>query len=217
MIKPFLTLVCLLYVIGSAQATISINGDFGILKTANGAAVVPQGGLLQLIATPSGSISNFSAPTAGSFVSGDNIIVASFSMNYNSGVTGETTNLLTNITLQNTGASSPTMFDAGDPLLLRWYPTLTTASTAPGAGATYGQFRTDTAGDGGNAWITPANGTNNYAITLITVSDGGMQANTAGYANSVVVPEPSTAAISGVGAFALLGLALRSRFGKQVA
>ncbi len=188
----------------SAQATVSIAGDFGLLTygSSTNPTNVPVGGLLQLIASPSGSASNFVAPSSTSFVGGDNIVVATFAMNYNSGTAGETTNNPV-ITLQNTGASSPTTFDAGDPLLLRWYPTLTTASTAPGAMTAYGQFRTDLTTDGGSAWVAPANGTSNYALYLITQSIGGGQPNSAGYAGltvgSAAVPEPSAGLLCGVG------------------
>ena len=186
-----------LFVVGcsaKSQATINIEVQAGVLTNITGTTNVPVGGLLELIATPSGSVSNFAAPTPDSFVSGDNIVVASFAMNYNTGITGVTDNSFP-LTLQNTlSPSSSTAFDQGDPLLLRWYPSLTMSSTSPGLGTTYGQFRTDATVDGGNAWITPADG-GTATLVLFTQSVGGSQVNSTGYASNVVVPESSSGAL----------------------
>ena len=210
MIKNLLSVCAALYCATSAHATISVAGDFGLLKDSTGTVNVPVGGLLQLIASPSGSASNFAAPTPTSFVSGDNIIVATFAMNYNSGTAGESTNSIT-LTLQNTAASTTTTFDAGDPLLLRWYPTLTTSSTAPGLGATYGQFRTDATTDGGSPWVTPNDGANNYLLYLITQSTGGSQPNSFGFASNTV-PEPSMNVILCLSALGFFGFCFYRRF-----
>ena len=188
----------------AARADVSIQLDAGTLRTANGAALMPQSGLLQLIASPSGASGTFGAPSSTSFVSGDNIVVASFSMNYFFG-RGETSNTIT-LTYQNTSATpSPTQFDQGDALLLRWWPTLTTSSTVPGSSTTYGQFRSNTPetfSDGtspGLAWFAPADGTSyivpdglNFVTSDITSGPpNGTYAPSAGFANFSTVPEPS--------------------------
>ncbi len=204
-----------------ASASVTIEIDAGILRGASPTSVVPTGGLLMLVASPSGSASNFSAPTSTSFVTGDNVIVAAFGMNYNGGVTGEV-DYSPNFSLANTGTPSPTTFDQGDPLLLRWYPTLTYADyaagslTAPGIGTIYGQGRSTTAADGASsAWITPANSTSSTVLTFITPDDAGSQAAGSGLASNVVfaapVPEPSTAMFLGATALGLAGTYLRRR------
>ena len=187
------TALCFFGLAVTSQAAIRLEVDAGILRNSTGTALVPVGGLLQLVASPSGSAANLTAPTASSFTGGDNIIVAQFSMNYNSGTAGETDNILTGLTLQNTGTPSSTTFDQGDPLELRWYPTLTLGATAPGAGTTYGRFRTDSTVDNGFAWITPADNSTNTLLVLATMNASGSRAESVGFASNVtVVPEPST-------------------------
>ena len=197
---------CLITMPTLLKATVAVEIDAGILRNATGTSPVPVGGLLELIASPSGSAANFSAPTATSFVSGDNIVVATFAMNY-AVQTGETDSFVTLVLQNTTGPASATTFDAGDPLLLRWYPTLTTASTSPGIGTTYGQFRSDTGELGGSAWVTPADGSS-ISLVFNTMAAGGTHAEATGYASNVVVsvPEPTTTGIIGGAAIGLLGL-----------
>ena len=214
MLKHTVAAICLLGLTSITHASVNIEIDAGLLETALGTSTIPANGLLQLITTPSGSPANFSAPTATSFTSGDNVVLESFAANFkSSGVTGEIDNTFT-ITLQNTGASTPTTFDQGDPLLLRWYPSLTTSSTAPGLGTTYGQF-TSTTGEtvgsvSGSAWATPAD-SQSITLLFITQNDGGSYANTLGQANNMVnaVPEPSTYFMVG---FIALGVAGAARW-----
>ena len=195
------TSVFLIVLSVAAQAAVQLELDAGILRNKGGASVVPVGGLLQLIASPSGSAANFVAPTANSFVGGDNIVVASFAMNNNGGRIGEFDGLI-NFTLANTGTPSATTFDAGDPLLLRWYPTLTFANlgtySGPGSGTTYGQFRSATAVDGGAAWITPGDNTTTTVLVFATTDASGSQPIASGYASNTV-PEPSAGLFCGLG------------------
>ena len=201
-ILPAALICAAVNLVPSASATVSLEIDAGILRNATGTSTVPVGGLLQLVATPSGSAANFVQPTATSFVGGDNVVVASFAMNYFFG-TGETDNVVT-LTLQNIAISTATTFDQGDPLLLRWYPTLTISSTAPGIGATYGQFRSDSGEAGGIAWVTPADGTSltvPNGLNFLTMAASGTHPDVEGFASSIVspVPEPSIYILLGLG------------------
>lgn len=210
--KSLVAACCLLSVASVAKSAIVVEIDAGILRDATGTSTVPVGGLLQLIATPSGNAANFVAPTSGSFVGGDNIVVATFAMNYVF-QPGETDNKVT-LTLQNTGPSSATTFDQGDPLLLRWYPSLTTASTVPGLGTTYGQYRNAAGESGGIAWVTPADGSTNLTpagLNFNTLGAGGTNPETAGFATNIVVavPEPSTVFLLGIGAIGVFAMLRR--------
>ncbi len=211
--KIFFVLVSLLGLTGSALAQSSqVLIDAGSLQNATGTAAVPVGGLLQLIASPSG---NFTAPTSSSYISGDNILLESQAMNYNVGI-GETTNLFT-LSL----SGSPYALTVGEKLLLRFYPSLTLASmpSAPTLGTSYGQVRSDTiefGPAGGDAtettWVVPASG--RADLDYVTVSRGGTYDNSTAYAFGTVgvaVPEPSTTGLLGGLTICLVGLAKRCR------
>ena len=205
--KLALTAIFAFGLVNVSRAVVSLEVDAGILRNLTGTSVVPVGGLLELVATPSGNAANFAAPTATSFVSGDNIVVASFAMNYSTGVTGETDNVTQPFALTTVnGVASTTTLDAGDPLQLRWYPTLTLASTAPGLGTTYGTFRSDTGELGGAAWVVPTDGVQS-SVNFITVDDGGSHAITTGFASNIVVgvPEPSSVMLLCSATIGLLG------------
>jgi hypothetical protein len=101
---------------------------------------------------------------------------------------------------------------AGDLLLVRWYPTLTTASTQPGPGTTYGEFRTNAIESGSTInWTVPADGTNNN-LSFLTATYGGAEPDAAGRASLTVsaVPEPSSY-ISAVLGLAGLGVTILRR------
>ena len=208
--KAFLTLLCALGTIQAAHAqSVTLKIDAGSLDNQGGTAVVPTGGLLQLIASPTGTFGN---PTSSSYVSGDNVLVASFAMNMNGdtgSATGETFNTLTSLPLMNTsGAVVESNYTLGgnytlstsEDLELRFYPSLTYASppTTPPASTTFGQVRSDTIefGSAGKvptetAWVVPSAGST-VTFEYVTISNGGTYANSTAFASGTVVPEPST-------------------------
>ena len=220
----------LLGVVVSGRAdTVTIQIDAGLLETAPMLPSLqttpePQGGLLQLIASPSGI---FGAPTSTSYVTGDNVLVQSFAMNYFSNVTGETNNTLGAIPL----STAYYTLTAGEALTLRFYPSLTFLSmpSAPTLGTSYGQVRSSVdetfqSGQTDSAqtpWVVPASG--DVDLYYKTVSDGGVVAadgytysNASAEATNIVlvglaVPEPSTYALLGFAAVLLSGLWLREK------
>ncbi len=186
------------FLTASAQATLTLNLTAGILYQSNGTTPVPDGTLLQIIASTTDN--SFTAPSASSFVGGssDDTVVASYALNHNT--VGSAGGDFHSIVLTLSGN-----WTAGDQLLLRWWPTLTTSSSSPGANTTYGQFRTDAVENGSTtAWVTPADGQTvnlNFLDTAAggTEPNGNGQGSTNGAASLTVVPEPSTYGMLGMG------------------
>ncbi len=173
-------------------ASVTIN--FGAIELrADGGALVNSGALVVIgVSTLNGT---FAAPSPTSFFSGDDVEL------YRGFVTpaGEFQGTLAGAEL-----SSIANWTVGDPLAIYWYPTLTTASTAPGVGVSYGTFRTDSVQTGSDiAWVTPADGFSG-GLSFVTASVGGDNPNALGYASNLVVPEPSTYA-GAFGALCLVG------------
>jgi hypothetical protein len=168
----------------------TINLDSELLKDESGTAM-PISGLVVLTAGTSGS---FYGPTPTSFIGGDEIMLKKwdFSAFATAGVLSDTTG-----DLSFTGA-----WNAGDPLRIYWYPTLTLASTAPGTGTKYGTYRDAVGIDGSAAWITggPSDtvGLKFYTSDATFLNTGGSNNAAAGRANLTVgsVPEPTTPALS---------------------
>ena len=213
---PFLAAVLLIAGTSAARATVTIELDAGVLRNATGTATVPQGGLLQLIGSRAGANGTFAAPTATSFTGGDNLIVASFGFNQGGAgfVAGETDSTVV-FSLESTASTpSPTLFDAGDAVLLRWWPSLTTASTTPGLGTTYGQYRSATGADGGLVWVSPADGLSfsvPNGLNFLTAAAGGPELDITGFATNVVtaVPEPSSDAMLAFATTVFVGILFR--------
>ena len=108
-------------------------------------------------------------------------------------------------------------WDAGDPLALIWFPSLTTSSTTIPNGTRYGIYTRNTSvpAEGSAAWITPANGVSNYPLGFFTqngetFSPGPTAVNSAAAGRSTLtaVPEPSTL---GMAALGIIGLMSRRR------
>lgn len=197
--------VALLFSAGLASASITLTLDIGVLRTSSGIPV-NSSALFQLLVSSTDSF--FTAPTPTSFVGGslDDVILYSGTMNEIVGP-GTSEDLITTITL--TGDIT-----ANDPLLLRWWPTLTGSSSMPGYSTPYGQFRSDSSRSAYDiAWFLPNDGSTSV-LQFLTQSVDGNQPDTAGNASyttaAAAIPEPSSFAFCAVG---LLGLALKRRRG----
>ena len=170
-----------------AAATITLSG--GIMADSSGTPLV-DGRLLQLIASP-GDL-DFSAPTETDFVSDDDIVLATFQVD--SATTGNAGSILIDLIVD--FDSNPTLSE-GASLLLRWFD-ISAASSEPGVGASYGQFRTDSIVDQAtSAWFMPGDGSS-ISLSFVTQSVGGSQVETAGEASAVAqaaIPEPASAAL----------------------
>jgi hypothetical protein len=161
----------------SARASITINIFAGAVRTADGSAPMPPGGQVFLVASTTDGV--FDGPTAGAFVTGDDVILQRW--DFDSGL-GDGLFLGA---LQFEPAGVPHL-TAGDPLRLYWFPTLTAGSTSPGDGTPYGFCRGAAGIDGSDAWVVPAEGST-VDLTFATESAGGSHPDSAGAASSVVV------------------------------
>jgi hypothetical protein len=177
----------------TARASIGISVDADLLQNADGTPM-PMTGMVLLVASTTDS--TFNAPTAGSFVSGDDIIVARFNL------MGATNGVLIDFA---PGLILSGSWNAGDPLAIYWYPTLATNATAPGGGTPYGFYTTNAPADGSDPWVTPANGTTAIDLRFITDNSDtvnghatGSNPAAAGLASLVVSgpPTPPSLAVS---------------------
>jgi hypothetical protein len=155
------------------------------LKNADGSAM-PSSGLVILGASTLDSI--FTAPTADQFFSGDDFELDRWDLTAlgGGGGLGDGTFSGTTGPLTLSGNWTP-----GDSVQLYWFPTLTLASSSPGAGTPYGIYRHDTGLDGSEPWFTPADG---LGRTLLFLTDDatvpGSNPALAGNASLTVIPEP---------------------------
>ncbi len=165
-------------------------------------------GLVLLVADTSAdgfaTLSESTPMTLNSFINGpsnDDLILARWQLGASSGSPGLFSDTATNLSL--TGN-----WNAGDPLALMWFPSLTTSSTAAGAGVRYGMYSNlasagDSSLNGGDRWVTQGDGT--YSLNFFTDSFGGSpRPDSAAYATLTVsgtgaVPEPSRVLLLGVG------------------
>ncbi|MCX6953868.1 MAG: IPT/TIG domain-containing protein, partial [Verrucomicrobia bacterium] len=166
----------------------------GIVLTAAGLAnssgtALPDNRLIQLIANTAGQ--THGSPTVTSFVSGSDVVLASFALN--SSTTGVTGSFQIYLTVDRSAFAG---LNSGAPLLLRWYDIpYSVGQTAPGA-TTYGQFTTSVVVDGATSgWTLDLDG-NHASLNFITTSNGGSQSDTLGRATITVLPDAPT--VSGV-------------------
>ena len=201
----------------ATRADITVNLDAGLLTSPLTAAMQhdnsmnsPHGSLLLLIDIGNGlTLSN--TLTAGHYVSGTDTILAAGGFNTNGDLVTNTNETLTTFTI----ASG--LGHTNDEIALRWFPQITLAQyqanpgVLPVAGQSFGTYDPTSGGtqDGGDTWILPSQGSQ-IALDMFTSNSagGGSQTPSAGYAGSLVqgvalVPEPSTYALFGLGAFGL--------------
>jgi hypothetical protein len=166
----------------SAPAAISISVDAEKLQDATGGSMLTSGLLLLVVSTEDDA---FALPTVDEFIpaSSDDVILASWDLSDGGGVAGLFSGLASNL-------SFGSGYDAGDPLMLYWFPSATKSSSSPGSGASYGLFRDDSGNLTGSVWELPSDGTLLYALKFFTeeatrLADGG---DLPSYAGSGVLP-----------------------------
>lgn len=182
-------------------SALTIHLDAEVLKNADGTPM-PTSGLLLLTA---GLLGSFNGPTPTSFTGEGEILLMKWDLSAfdSEGIFSDDT-----IDLE-LGAG----LEAGVPLMLYWYPTLTLDSSEPGLGTPYGQYRDATGIDGSAPWIMPDTvlGTpDTVSLKFFTqdatfLAPGGSNPVDAGRASLAVqaVPEPSSVALLCSGALLL--------------
>ncbi|MGC4071335.1 MAG: PEP-CTERM sorting domain-containing protein [Nibricoccus sp.] len=191
--KLLIALTCMTLSSVTAHASVTLDIEGGTLRTSTG-TVMNDNGLIILVAstTANGFTSTFdgTASTAvGTFLTADDQIIASFSVNSAAGNGAGGFSSLTGLTYSGMFSS----LAGGQSLQMYWFPTLTTSSTTFGVGTSYGSYRTDSALDGASSgWFLPNDGTPLTTITFYTQSASGSVADSFGNANLTTVPEPAT-------------------------
>ena len=169
----------------SFLAVVSKAETVGIIVTAVGltnssGVALPDNSLIQVIANTAGQAPG--APTVTSFVSGADIVLASFGLNSSS--TGIPGSFQVYLTIDRTAFTG---LNPGAPLLLRWYDMpYASGQTAPGFSA-YGQYTTSVViDDSSSGWTLGQDGSNS-TLNFINAANGGSQPTTAGIAGNAVV------------------------------
>ena len=178
-----------------AYGSVTINLSAGELFQSDGTTPIPTGSLLQLVASTTDNVFTSPSPTSFTGGSADDQVVATFDSNDFLGP-GSTISAIS--------FSLGGNLNAGDELLLRWWPSLTIASSTPGSGTPFGQFRTDAVENGSDTgWFVPADGST-IALNFLDTAGGGSEPNSAGTASfTTAVPEPSTLAVLLIGGILL--------------
>jgi hypothetical protein len=182
--------------------SVTLNFTLGELQDATGAALA-DGALLQVVSLSSGSI--FGGPTAESFLGGNEILL--WSGVFDSTTTGAPGAMLFSFSLTVHAVHESGLWAREfAPVLIRWYPTLTSsdALAAPGAVA-YGEY-----GAGVPGWVIPAAG-GLADLTFLTESLGGTEANALGAAGKQIAAVPEPGAVGLMSLVLLGGLALARR------
>lgn len=163
---PFMTAV-------STAATFNLAGDW--LADESGVQGIPNGSLIMLIASTKDG--DFSAPTASGYVApgSDDVIIGAFTANDAGGLLNQGS--YTGSLRANYGDSSNGLaeFDAGDPLIIRWFPTLTSADLEeiPTGAVPYGEFRSSEVLPGSDTgWIAPSSNQSTVSLSISASSVG---------------------------------------------
>lgn len=196
--------------VANASVTINLSGGYlyssGSTPLANGRTVV-----LLADANNNSSFGNLTQATGSFLADPGDLVVARFAMNNNLD-DGAFQTAISNILLSGT----PDGLQAGEKLMLVWYdiPFDPSASAAPGFGAKFGTFRSDSVVNGSStAWVVPSDGAL-INLNFLTENLGGTSLESAGVASQTTVaavPEPTSLAILFAGASLLFAHRRRAR------
>lgn len=176
--KAWIKLFTVLAVVASsASASVSIYFEGGALFAEDVSTPAPDGSLVIAVTSTD---TFFGGPVAGSFVSGDDTLLGSWSIDSGAGAAGSFSASLPGIEL---GAGVQT----GQSIAIYWFPYINSLSSLPTQGTTYG-FYAD------SSWLVPADGSLTVSYSLETEYIGGVTSNDLTVASFTVgaIPEPST-------------------------
>jgi hypothetical protein len=203
---------CSLFFVTSAHSAVNLQVGFDFLTLSDGSTPVPNGTLVQLIASTGNTTRD--APTSSSFVGGDDVLLGFAEANDfgvpNAVATGS--GLVSTGLFNLDGLAPPATYvgvTSGDTLFLRWWPTLTSAAAAPGTAS----FLEATLNQ-----VVPSDGAQTNGLPGFSVlvdlpnSTGAVPSATADPLNvfspaadfAGVIPEPSSILLLGLGFSAFL-------------
>jgi hypothetical protein len=175
--------------------------------------LMPQNGLLLLVTSTGNSEFTEITPTTTFFEGfslngSDDLVLAKWNLDEPGVIANRP------FTISSFGVMSPS-WNAGDPLRIYWFPTLTTASESAPVGTQYNFFPnhdTEVSPDI-NSWRTPSDGgIDVFEFLTESGDDAGTFPDSRGLANITVVPEPSTyAALFALGCMAWAAATRRRR------
>ena len=162
-----------LFLATSQAATFNLAGDW--LADEKGVQGIPNGSLIMLIASTKDG--KFSSPSASGFVApgSDDVVIGTFTANDASGLLNRGS--YTGTVKANYGDESRGLaeFDAGDPLLIRWFPTLTqdALESMPTGAIPYGEFRSDDVLPGSDSeWVSPSSNGSTVSLSITAANLG---------------------------------------------
>jgi hypothetical protein len=217
-------------VLGSAgsrlRATITFDFQVDLIQTTLVGTPVPANGLVLLVAdTSHNGFGAFGVTSlGGGNGAGDATSLALFTsagsddlIVWRGDLSVQGPGVLTDTPSFTLGTYAGATWNAGDPLALVWFPTLTLNSVATTPGVAYGLFSSATPLSG-SAWVTPADGSSIYALIEITMNGAtlgpGPSPNSELVASQSVsaIPEPSSVAmLAGVGALVVASIRRRGQ------
>ncbi|MFH1500275.1 MAG: PEP-CTERM sorting domain-containing protein [Verrucomicrobiota bacterium] len=191
-------LVSALFVVPCLKAEFTLAFDGGYLYGADTSSPLQEGRLIYAVTS---ATNTFSGPVDGSFVSGDEYVLGSWTVDTEVAGLGSFSVVLNGLSLN---ASVVT----GQQIGLYWFDELNFGSLSPSSGDSYG-FYSDA------AWLIPADGaTGSYSLITSSLDPSGVVADSNTIASLTVgaIPEPSSfALLFGAAAIGMVGCRRRQR------
>ncbi len=174
--------------------TFNLAGDW--LADTDGVRGIPNGSLIMLIASTKDKA--FDAPSGDSLIpaGSDDVVLGYFTATDANGVLNRGSFFYSLRTRLKDSSQGLEDFDGGDPLLIRWFPTLTEedVNALPNGAIPYGEFRSESQLPGSSIpWVTP--GSNSATVSLSVMADATGNA----YNPNGSVPISALRAIQSVG------------------
>ena len=156
-----------------SAVTFNVAGDW--LADENGVQGIPNGSLIMLIASTKDA--EFSAPSSAGFVKpgSDDVILGTVMATDGNGSLNRGSYAATIQANFNDKSKGLEHFDAGDPVLIRWFPTLTqnALEQMPTGAVPYGEFRSDDVLLGSTTgWVTPGSNSAKINLSIVAASAG---------------------------------------------
>ncbi|MFT5405028.1 MAG: hypothetical protein ACI9DF_003874 [Verrucomicrobiales bacterium] len=156
-----------------SAVTFNVAGDW--LADENGVQAIPNGSLIMLVASTKDA--EFSSPSSAGFVApgSDDVILGTIIAMDGNGNLNRGSYAATIQANFNDTANGLADFDAGDPVMLRWFPTLTKGSLEqmPSGPVPYGEFRSDETLLGSTTgWFTPGSNSAKISLSIVAASAG---------------------------------------------